>query len=131
VLLERKQRTPGIIWHAVGLIGQLRATTNMTKFAKYPQELYGILKAETGVATGFKRDGSTAAALTTERKEEIFRQAAMACAFGVEVEEISRKEVKDCYEHLEYRRLTVHVYLTLHGRGDPSNIILVLTKGAR
>jgi glycine/D-amino acid oxidase-like deaminating enzyme len=51
VLLERKQLTSGTTWHAAGLIAQLRATANMTKLAKYSQELYGNLEAETGVAT--------------------------------------------------------------------------------
>ena len=54
VLLERKQLTSGTTWHAAGLIAQLRATANMTKLAKYSQELYGQLEAETGVATGFR-----------------------------------------------------------------------------
>lgn len=62
VLLERKQLTSGTTWHAAGLIAQLRATANMTKLAKYSQELYGNLEAETGVATGFKRVGSITAA---------------------------------------------------------------------
>ena len=92
VLLERKQLTSGTTWHAAGLIAQLRASANMTKLAKYSQELYGALEVETGVATGFKRVGSITAALTTERREEIFRQAAMARAFGVDVEEITPSE---------------------------------------
>ena len=54
----------GTTWHAAGLIGQLRATANMTQLAKYSQELYGALEAETGVATGFKRIGSISLALT-------------------------------------------------------------------
>ncbi|MCP4818953.1 MAG: FAD-dependent oxidoreductase [Shimia sp.] len=131
VLLERKQLTSGTTWHAAGLIAQLRATANMTKLAKYSQELYGNLEAETGVATGFKRCGSITVALTEERKEEIFRQAAMARAFGVEVEEISPAEVKARYEHLNIEDVTAGVYLPLDGQGDPANIALALAKGAR
>ena len=131
VLLERKQLTSGTTWHAAGLIAQLRATANMTKLAKYSQELYGNLEAETGVATGFKRCGSITVALTEERKEEIFRQAAMARAFGVEVEEISPSEVKARYEHLNIDEVTAGVYLPLDGQGDPANIALALAKGAR
>ena len=52
VLLERKQLTSGTTWHAAGLIGQLRATYNMTRLAAYSAELYDGLEAETGVATG-------------------------------------------------------------------------------
>ena len=131
VLLERKQLTSGTTWHAAGLIAQLRATSNMTKLAKYSQELYGNLEIETGVATGFKRCGSITVALTEERKEEIFRQAAMARAFGVEVEEISPSEVKAKYEHLNIEGVTGGVYLPLDGQGDPANIAVALAKGAR
>jgi 4-methylaminobutanoate oxidase (formaldehyde-forming) len=131
VLLERKQLTSGTTWHAAGLIAQLRATVNMTKLAKYSQELYGALEAETGVATGFKRCGSITVALTEERKEEIFRQAAMARAFGVEVEEIAPDEVKTRYEHLNIDGVTAGVWLPKDGQGDPANIALALAKGAR
>jgi glycine cleavage system T protein len=131
VLLERKQLTSGTTWHAAGLIAQLRATANMTKLAKYSQELYGNLEAETGVATGFKRCGSITVALTEERKEEIFRQAAMARAFGVEVEEISPEEVKAKYEYLNIDGVKAGVWLPLDGQGDPGNIARALAKGAR
>ncbi|MEO0357617.1 MAG: FAD-dependent oxidoreductase, partial [Pseudomonadota bacterium] len=131
VLLERKQLTSGTTWHAAGLIAQLRASANMTKLAKYSQELYGNLEYETGVATGFKRCGSITVALSEERKEEIFRQAAMARAFGVEVEEISPAEVKQRYEHLNIDGVTAGVWLPLDGQGDPANIALALAKGAR
>ncbi len=131
VLLERKQLTSGTTWHAAGLIAQLRATANMTKLAKYSQELYGNLAAETGVETGFKRCGSITVALTDERLEEIYRQAGMARAFGVEVEEISPDEVKARYEHLNIDGVTGGVYLPLDGQGDPANIALALAKGAR
>ncbi|PVA07844.1 GcvT family protein [Thalassorhabdomicrobium marinisediminis] len=131
VLLERKQLTSGTTWHAAGLIAQLRATQNMTRLAKYSQELYGGLETETGVATGFKRCGSITVALTEERREEIYRQAAMARAFGVEVEEISPAEVKQRYEHLNIDGVTGGVYLPRDGQGDPANIALALAKGAR
>ena len=131
VLLERKQLTSGTTWHAAGLIAQLRASSNMTKLAKYSQELYGNLEAETGVATGLKRCGSITVALTDERREEILRQAAMARAFGVEIEEISPSEVKERYEHLNIDGVKAGVYLPLDGQGDPANIALAMAKGAR
>ena len=131
VLLERKQLTSGTTWHAAGLIAQLRATQNMTRLAKYSQELYGSLEEETGVATGFKRNGSITVALSEERKEEIFRQASMARAFGVEIHEISPEEVKAKYEHLNTEDVLAGVYLPLDGQGDPANIALALAKGAR
>ncbi|MFD0916580.1 FAD-dependent oxidoreductase [Pseudahrensia aquimaris] len=131
VLLERKQLTSGTTWHAAGLIAQLRATKNMTRLAKYSQELYGELEAETGVATGFRRCGSITVALTDERREEIYRQASMARAFGVEIEEISAADVKVRYPHLNTDDVTGAVYLAKDGQGDPGNIAHALAKGAR
>ena len=131
VLLERKQLTSGTTWHAAGLIAQLRATANMTKLAKYSQELYGSLEEETGVATGFKRVGSITVALTEERMEELSRSAAMARAFGVEIEEITAEEVGARYSHLNLENVVGGVFLPKDGQGDPANIALALAKGAR
>ena len=131
VLLERKQLTSGTTWHAAGLIGQLRATANMTRLARYSAELYLGLEAETGVATGMRQVGSVTAALSAERREEIFRNAAMARAFGVPVEELSPAEVKERYGHINLDGVTGGVWLPTDGQGDPANIALALAKGAR
>lgn len=131
VLLERKALTSGTTWHAAGLIAQLRNTKNMTKLAKYSQELYGALEEETGVATGFRRVGSITVALTEERHEEILRLASMARAFGVEVDPITPDEVKAKYPHLNTDGVVGGVYLPRDGQGDPANIALALAKGAR
>ena len=131
VLLERKQLTSGTTWHAAGLIAQLRASQNMTRLAKYSQELYGSLEAETGVATGFRRNGSITLALTEDRREEILRQASMARAFGVEVEEISADEVAKRYPHVTVDDVQAAVYLDKDGQGDPANIALALARGAK
>ena len=64
VLLERKTLTCGTTWHAAGLIAQLRATQNMTRLAKYSQELYASLEQKTGVATGFRQNGSITVSYT-------------------------------------------------------------------
>ena len=131
VLLERKQLTSGTTWHAAGLIAQLRATKNMTRLSKYSQELYGELEAETGFATGFRRNGSITVALTDERREEIYRQASMAHAFGVEVEHLALSDLQALYPHLNTDGYAGAVYLPMDGQGDPGNIALALARGAR
>jgi 4-methylaminobutanoate oxidase (formaldehyde-forming) len=131
VLLERKQLTSGTTWHAAGLIGQLRATANMTRLARYSAELYTGLEAETGIATGFRQGGSISAALTADRREELMRSAAMARAFGVPVEELSPAEIKDRYPHINLDGVTGGVWLPTDGQADPANIALALAKGAR
>ncbi|MGB2486470.1 MAG: GcvT family protein [Candidatus Puniceispirillaceae bacterium] len=131
VLLERKQLTCGTTWHAAGLIAQLRATQNMTRLAKYSQELYTRLEAETGVATGFRQNGSITAALTDARMEELRRGAAMARAFGVEIEEISAADITRYYPGLNVSDCKGGVFLAKDGQADPVNITQALAKGAR
>ena len=131
VLLERKQLTSGTTWHAAGLIAQLRATANMTRLAKYSQELYGRLEGETGLATGFKRNGSLTVALTGERLEELKRGASMARSFGVEIETISPAEAAALHPLLDIEGVVGAVALPKDGQGDPTNIALALAKGAR
>ncbi len=131
VLLERKQLTCGTTWHAAGLIAQLRATQNMTRLAKYSQELYFGLEAETGVATGFKRNGSITVALTDERMEELCRSAAMARAFGVEIDEITPGDLASRYPGLIIDDVVGGVWLPKDGQADPVNITQALAKGAR
>jgi 4-methylaminobutanoate oxidase (formaldehyde-forming) len=131
VLLERKKLTSGTTWHAAGLVAQLRATKNMTKLAKYTQELLVDLEKETDVATGFRKVGSITVAKTADRLEEIRRQASMARAFGVDVEEITLDEVKSRYAHINIDDLTGAVYLPGDGQADPANVALAMAKGAR
>ncbi|OHV19949.1 FAD-dependent oxidoreductase [Rhizobium sp. RMa-01] len=131
VLLERKQLTSGTTWHAAGLIGQLRASQNMTRLAKYSADLYVRLEAETGIATGMRQNGSITVALTEERKEEIYRQASLARAFKIDVREISPEEAKALYPHLNIGDVKAAVHLPLDGQCDPANIVMALAKGAR
>ena len=131
VLLERKQLTSGTTWHAAGLIGQLRASANMTRLAKYSADLYVKLEAETGVATGMRQVGSISVALTQARHEELLRQATVARIFDVAVNEISPSEVKAMYPHLNVSDVVGAVHLPLDGQCDPGNIALALAKGAR
>ena len=131
VLLERRQLTCGTTWHAAGLIGQLRPSRNLTRLAKYSTDLYARLEAETGVATGLRQVGSITLALTDHRREEILRQATLARAFGVEVEEIGPDDVRARYPGLETGDVKGGVWLPGDGQGDPANIAMALARGAR
>ena len=131
VLLERRQLTCGTTWHAAGLVGQLRASRNMTRLAKYSTALNPRLEAETGHATGFRATGSITVALTAERREEILRQASLARAFGIAVAELSPAEVGALYPLLNLEGVVAGVHLPGDGQADPGNIALAFGKGAR
>ncbi|MFN7224649.1 MAG: FAD-dependent oxidoreductase [Paracoccaceae bacterium] len=131
VLLERKRLTSGTTWHAAGLIGQLRASANMTRLARYSAGLYVGLEAETGIATGMRQVGSISVALTADRMEELRRQATMARIFDVDVDEVSPSQIKAMYPHLNVSDAVGGVHLPLDGQCDPANIAMALAKGAR
>src|SRR6202161_1873724 len=93
LLLERRQLTCGTTWHAAGLLTTLRDTETQTRLAKYSQELYRNLEAETGQATGFIGCGSIQRAKSQDKAEEMRRGLHMASCFGVEAHEITPAEV--------------------------------------
>ena len=131
VLLERSQLTCGTTWHAAGLIGQMRATNNMTQLAKYTAELYAGLEEETGQATGFQQTGSMFVTANTDRLEEIKRTASMATVFGIESHMISPSEIKDLWPLLATEDLIGGLFLPTDGKANPVDITLALAKGAR
>jgi 4-methylaminobutanoate oxidase (formaldehyde-forming) len=131
VLLERKRLTSGTTWHAAGLIGQLRATLNLTRLAKYSAELYDGLEAETGVAIGYRRNGSLGLALSEHRLEEFARGASMAATFGLEARMLTPAQCAAHHPLAEMHGVKGGVFLPTDGHADPANIALALAKGAR
>ncbi len=131
VLLERKTLSCGTTWHAAGLVGQLRATHNMTRLAQYTTGLFEGLEAETGQATGFKQNGSISFAFERERFEELKRGASMARRFGLEVEVITPGEARDMHPLLNIDDMVGGVFLPKDGQVNPSDITQAMAKGAR
>ncbi len=78
LLLERGKLTSGSTWHAAGLVGQLRTSANITQLLGYSVALYDTLEEETGLATGWKRNGGLRLACNDERWTEVKRQATTA-----------------------------------------------------
>ena len=131
VLLEQNKLTSGTTWHAAGLVGQLRATQNLTRLAKYTTELFAQLEAETGLSTGYKKTGSISLATNLARMEELNRQASTARAFGVEVEVIQPSDVLEYWPGINLEGVTGAVYLPGDGQTNPVDTTMALAKGAR
>jgi glycine cleavage system T protein len=130
-LIERRQLTCGTTWHAAGLVGQLRATQNLTRLAQYTAQLYAQLEGETGQATGFKQTGSLAVASTAGRFEELKRGASMARCFGLEVSILAPAEALQRWPLLETRDLVGAVYLPKDGQTNPVDTTQALARGAK
>lgn len=131
VLLERKVLTSGTTWAAAGLVGQLWASSALTKLAKYGTDLYSALEKETEQATGFVRSGSLRVARTEARKSEYDRAAGMARAFGVEIEEISKKEAQKLWPPMEIDDVAAVYYQPNDGHSSPVDTARAMAKGAR
>ena len=130
-VLERKQLTSGTTWHAAGLVGQLRASRNLTELAKYTATLFEGLEKETGHATGFKQNGSISLALNEGRLEELLRGASMAKNFGLDVQVISLGEIKERIPHYNLDGVLGGVFLPKDGQVNPIDVTQALASGAR
>ncbi len=131
VLLERKKLTSGSTFHAAGLVGQLRTSANITQLLKYSVELYDRLEAETGQATGWKRNGGLRLACNEARMTEIKRQATMARSFGLEMHLLTPKEAGELWPLMKTDDLVGAAFLPTDGQANPSDITQALAKGAR
>jgi len=131
LLLERRRLTCGTTWHAAGLLGQLRATHNLTRLAQYTTELYAGLERETGQATGFRQCGSIAVAASEARLEELERGAAMARGFGLEAQILSPAAAQERWPLLSTEGLLGAVFLPKDGQTNPVDTTQALARGAR
>jgi 4-methylaminobutanoate oxidase (formaldehyde-forming) len=131
LLLERRRLTCGTTWHAAGLLGQLRATQNLTRLAQYTTGLYAGLEQETGQATGFRQCGSIAVAASEARLEELRRGASMARCFGLEVQILSPGAAHERWPLLSTEGLLGSVFLPRDGQTNPVDTTQALAKGAR
>jgi glycine cleavage system aminomethyltransferase T/glycine/D-amino acid oxidase-like deaminating enzyme len=131
VLLERRQLTCGTTWHAAGLVGQLRATRNLTELAKYTADLYRSLEGETGQATGFRQNGSISVAKTAARLEELKRGVSMGRMFGLEMNVLTPGEIKERWPLLKVNDLVGGIFIPKDGQTNPIDTTQALAKGAK
>jgi len=131
VLLERRQLTCGTTWHAAGLLTTLRDTEAQTRLAKYTQDLYRRLEAETGQATGIIDCGSIQLAMTDDKAFEMRRGCALARCFDVESHEISPADVKRMWPLADVSDVKAAFHFPHDGRVNPADVAMALAKGAR
>ncbi len=131
LLLEQGKLTSGSTWHAAGLVGQLRTSANITQLLGYSVELYDRLEQETGLATGWKRNGGLRLACTPERWTEVRRQATTATSFGLEMHLLTPKEAQELWPLMQVDDVVGAAFLPTDGQASPSDITMSLAKGAR
>ncbi len=132
VVLERDQLTSGTTWHAAGLMVTFGSTSETsTEMRKYTRDLYGRLEAETGQATGLAQVGFIELAADQGRLEEYRRVSAFNRYCGVDVQEISPREVGEMFPLARTDDLLAGFYVADDGRVNPVDVTMALAKGAR
>jgi len=132
VLLERDRLTSGTTWHAAGLMVRFGSTSETSiGIRKYTRDLYQRLEAETGQATGFRPVGFIQAASDRDRLEEYRRVAAFNRYCGVEVHEISPREIKERFPAARVDDLLAGFYVPGDGRINPVDVTQALARGAK
>jgi glycine cleavage system aminomethyltransferase T/glycine/D-amino acid oxidase-like deaminating enzyme len=132
LLLERDQLTCGTTWHAAGLMVTFGSTSETsTELRKYSRDLYTRLEAETGFSTGFKPIGLIECASNADYLEEYRRVAAFNRYCGVDVQEISPKEIKELFPLARVDDLLAGFYMKDDGRVNPIDATIALARGAQ
>jgi heterotetrameric sarcosine oxidase gamma subunit len=132
VLLERDRLTSGTTWHAAGLMATFGSTSQTsTELRMYTRDLYLRLEAETGLATGMKQVGLIELAIEPGRLEEYRRVAAFNRLCGVEVHEISPREVAGLFPLARVDDVLAGFYIPGDGRVNPVDVTMSLARGAR
>jgi heterotetrameric sarcosine oxidase gamma subunit len=132
LLLERDRLTSGTTWHAAGLMTCFGSTSETsTRIRTYSRDLYARLEAETGQSTGFKPVGLIEAAADVDRLEEYRRVAAFQRHLGLEVEEISPREMSELFPWARTDDLLAGFHVPGDGRVNPVDLTTALAKGAR
>ena len=132
VVLERDRITSGTTWHAAGLIVTFGSTSETsTEMRKYTRDLYARLEAETGQDTGFKPVGFIEIATEPDRLEEYRRISTFNRYCGVDVHEISAREVSDLFPLARTDDVLAGFYVKEDGRANPVDVTMALAKGAR
>src|SRR3990172_5644558 len=121
ILLEQGSLSGGTTWHAAGLVGQLRSSSNLTQLIRYSADLYSRLEAETGQDTGWKRCGGLSVPRTAERLVQLKRNASLARSYGVEAEVIGPAEAGTRYPLMRTDDLAGAGWVPGGGKANPAH----------
>jgi glycine/D-amino acid oxidase-like deaminating enzyme len=132
LLLERDRLTSGTTWHAAGLMATFGSTSQTsTELRQYTRDLYAGLEAETGLATGLKQCGLIELAIEPGRLEEYRRVSEFNRLLGVDVHEISPREVDELWPLARTDDVLAGFYIPDDGRVNPVDVTMSLARGAR
>ncbi len=131
VLLERDQLTSGTTWHAAGLVSQLGPTAAVTKIRKYTLDLYKELEKKVEHSAGLRLNGALSIAENQGRWQELKRQATTAQLYGVNVEILEKKKIKEKFPIVNDENIIGGILMPGDGSADPVGVTNMLAKAAK
>ena len=131
VLIEKNELTHGSTWHAAGMVGQLRASRNLSRLLQDSVRIYESLEAETGQSPGWRRTGSLRLISGRDRMLEAKRSLTIAKTVGLEADIVSAADVQKLFPIAETGDLDGALYVPGDGVADPTSLTLAFAAGAR
>jgi len=131
LLIERKSLTHGSTWHAAGLVGQLRGSSNLTQLMQQSVRTYRTLEEETGYPTGWRGVGSLRVASSPDRWLELKRLATTGKSFGFDIRLVSPAEAGELFPLLNTAGVYGATWVPTDGYADPSQLTHSFAAGAR
>jgi sarcosine dehydrogenase len=131
VVVERAALTHGSTWHAAGLVGQLRSSSNLTQLMRQSVQTYQTLEADTGYPTGWHGVGSLRLASSADRWEELKRIATTGKSFGFDVQLVSAAEAQQLFPLIDVKGVYGATWIPSDGYADPSQLTHSFATGAR
>ena len=131
VLLEKNELTSGSTWHAAGNCPNFVGSWTMMKIQSYSTRLYRELGALVDYPMNYHVTGAIRLAHSRQRMEEFRHVERMGRQMGVELQEMSNKDMQDVYPFLETHDLYGGQWDPYDGDIDPAQLTQALAKGAR
>ncbi|WP_261965986.1 GcvT family protein [Dactylosporangium matsuzakiense] len=130
LLIEQHELTEGTTWHSAGFVGQLRSTVSQTRMIMYSSGLYAELRELTGLDPGWRGVGGLRLATSSERVEELRRQASSAATYGLEMELLGPAATVDRLPLLNVADVRLSGWLPGDGWLEPARLGTALAAGA-
>ncbi|MDF1737082.1 MAG: FAD-dependent oxidoreductase [Minwuia sp.] len=131
VLLERNELTSGSTWHAAGLLPLFNLSYSVGQIHKYSVRQYGELQEETGQDVGLRRVSNIRLASSKERMDEYLQYAGVAETIGVDVRQLTPKQVKEIWPLCNTDDLVGAIQHPDDGYVQPADLTQAFATGAR
>ncbi len=131
LLIEKNELTSGSSWHAAGNCPTFSGSWSIMKLQGYSNALYKVLGDEVDYPINYHNTGAIRLAHTEDRMAEFRHACTMARRQGVEMDMVTKEEMREIYPFLETHDILGGSYDPTDGDIDPSQLTQAYAAGAR